>query len=59
MKEETFRLWVVILLAVFVVGFLAIGFRFSGNGRYVQFDINGSHGDKVIDTRTGSKIVVP
>jgi hypothetical protein len=52
MKEETFRFWIVILLAVFVIGFLGISFRFSGNGRYVKYD--GSNGNLVIDTRTGT-----
>lgn len=59
MKEETFKLWIVILLAVFVIGFLAIGFRFSGNGRYVQFapyariSDSSSCATMLLDTRTG------
>jgi hypothetical protein len=59
MKEETFRLWIVILLAVFVVGLLGIGLRFSENGRYVQFapsvgiSDNSSCETMLLDTRTG------
>ena len=51
MKEESFRLWIVILLAVFVAGFIVIGLRLGLNGRYTQFE-NGPN--QVIDTRTGN-----
>ena len=64
MSEKSYRLCVVSLLAVFVVGVLAIGYRFTENGRYVQFDLRKmsrpddaaivhAYGTWVIDTRSG------
>ena len=68
MNEKSYRLCMASLLAVFVIGVLVIGYRFSDqvaeNGRYVQFDLSkASRPDGamtvhayetwVIDTRSG------
>ncbi len=55
MSEERYRLCKLVLLAVFVAGSLFIGWQFSQNGRYVQFDRTSAQGGPtlVIDTRTG------
>lgn len=66
MEEDTFRKCVIILLAIFVIGTLVIGFRMAENGRYVQYDIGKSalpdgtlvhrYERFVFDTRTGAII---
>ncbi len=66
MTEARYRLCKVVLLAIFVVGSLYIGFLISQNGRYVQYDIRREYspdGDVhqeapdhyIWDTRTGRK----
>ena len=65
MKEDTYRLMKSIFLAVAVIGFLVVGFRWAENGSYVQYDKRmeyspdgkahmASPSYMVIDTRTGS-----
>ena len=58
MSIEKYRLWIVVLLAIFVVSFIVIGFRFSANGRYVQYDTSSGFHKHVIDTQTGEKITL-
>ena len=63
MSESLYRAIKLILLAIFVVGFLVVGSRIERNGRYVQLDhrkdwvvIGNSasgHLTEVMDTRTG------
>ena len=65
MSEETYRLAIVILLALFLAAFVILGARFVENGRYVQYDRQQEyvvHGNarqgpdaQVLDTRTGKK----
>jgi hypothetical protein len=38
MSEEKYRVCQIVLMAVFVLGFLVLGYRLSENGRYVQYD---------------------
>jgi hypothetical protein len=66
MDEDSFRKCVVVLLALFVIGSMVVGFRMAENGRYVQYDISKSalpDGTMVpqcenlfFDTRTGEVI---
>ena len=69
MSEKLYRLIMVILLAILVVGSLRIGSRIAENGRYVQYDRpkdflvwgNTSDGScqgstKMMDTRTGRMV---
>lgn len=64
MSESRYRLCIVGLLAVFVVGVLFIGNRVSENGRYKEFNysikyspdgktFHSSDRKSVLDTRTG------
>lgn len=66
MSEQKYRLAIVILLTIFVMNFIIIGYRFAENGRYQQFDqrknyvispmphTKSSDGELILDTRTGS-----
>jgi hypothetical protein len=73
MDERSFRLSLVVLLAIFVVGVLGIGWRFTEstaqNGRFIQFDLGktslpqgGTSFNKyerwAIDTRTGQVLIL-
>ncbi len=64
MKEDTYRLAKVVLLAIAVIGVLAIGFRWAENGRYAQYDKRMEYSPdakehmtspayQVLDTRSG------
>ena len=74
MSDKTFRLSLVVLLAIFVAGSFAIGYRFTEqvaqNGRYTQFDVKKASRPEgaatvhqyeswAIDTRTGKVVVLP
>jgi hypothetical protein len=52
MSEEKYRLYKLVLLAVFVVGILIIGLMIAQNGRYAPFQPGEN---SIIDTRTGNK----
>ena len=66
MSDDRYRLCKVILLAMLVVGGLIIGFGWSENGRYVQYDHSRNYspdGTKrhpephsMFDSRTGKRI---
>ena len=67
MNENTYRLTKTVLLAMFVIGFLAIGWRVSSTGRYVQFDRQKTYSpdgtsrlanppNYVIDSWTGERL---
>ncbi len=68
LSEEKYRFAVAILLSIFVVAFIALGIRFTENGRYTQYDHQKDHvvyGDlmrnetsAVLDSRTGRKVVL-
>jgi hypothetical protein len=68
MTQENFYKSIVYLLAVFVLAFIILGFRFVENGRYIQYDQQKDHavfGDsminnapKLIDTRTGKTLII-
>jgi hypothetical protein len=70
MTENTYRLAKVILLAIFVAGSLVIAYRFSENGRYVQYDKRRTYSPDgkermvtpaymIFDTRTGKALSPP
>jgi hypothetical protein len=67
MSEDRFRVCVIVLFAILVVGILLIGHRFAGNGRYQPFDFRTQHSPdgkrnyspdrfEMLDTRTGDVI---
>ena len=70
MTEDTYRFVKAVLLAIFVLGFLIIAYRFSENGRYVQYDKRRCYSPDgkesmvspphmVFDTRTGMALIPP
>ena len=73
MSEKSFRLSIVLLLAVFVLGSLLIGYRLAEqvaqNGRFVQYDLQkasrpegastvNKYENWAVDTRSGQVVVV-
>ena len=69
MSEEQYRCGKLVIMAILVIGLLIIGYLWSGNGRYVQFDLQKTYSptgsrprslanppNYVIDTRMGRRI---
>ena len=64
MSEDQFRRSIVVLLAIAVTAFVVLGYRFTENGRYQQYDFQQDHvifgnsmenpTPKAFDTRTGT-----
>ena len=63
-SEDQFRRSIVVLLAIAVTAFVVLGYRFTENGRYQQYDFQQDHvifgnsmenpTPKAFDTRTGT-----
>lgn len=64
MSDRTFRICIVLLLAIFVFGSLYLASLIAQNGRYMQYDKRGEYSPdgkehtlqpayRVLDTRTG------